>query len=142
MEEEEAESAESHDTKGGGLGGEGLITWDSALDCKSSAFTVAMGVRNKCGGEHHLPMVPVYSENVAETTVSLCLQADVEPNNEANRRLYENFICRTEGGAYGSSFEQCTPSIKRRGWLGYRFAAAPTRIRSLPCRPRLCGDQK
>ena len=44
-------------------------------------------------------MVPVYSENVAETTVSLCLQADVEPNNEANRRLYENFICRTEGGA-------------------------------------------
>ena len=70
------------------------------------------------------------------------VQADVEPNNEANRRLYENFICRTEGGAYGSSFEQCTPSIKRRGWLGYRFAAAPTRIRSLPCRPRLCGDQK
>ena len=55
------------DTKGGGLGGEGLITWDSALDCKSSAFTVALGVRNKCGGEHHLPMVPVYSENVAET---------------------------------------------------------------------------
>ena len=70
------------------------------------------------------------------------VQADVEPNNEANRRLYENFVCRTEGGAYGSSFEQCTPSIKRRGWLGYRFAAAPTRIRSLPCRPRLCGDQK
>jgi hypothetical protein len=52
-----------------GLGGvgEGLITWDSALDCKSSAFTVALGVRNKSGGEHHLPMVPVYSENVAET---------------------------------------------------------------------------
>ena len=61
------ESEDDRDTKGGGLGSEGLITWDSALDCKSSAFTVALGVRNKSGDEHHLPMVPVYSENVAET---------------------------------------------------------------------------
>ena len=45
---------------------EGLITWDSALDDNVSAFTVALGVRNKSGDEHHLPMVPVFSENVAE----------------------------------------------------------------------------
>ena len=54
------------------------------------------------------------------------MAADVEPDNEANRRLYENFICRTEGRAeYGSGFEPCAPSIKRRGWVGYRFPAAP-----------------
>ena len=45
---------------------DGLITWDSALADNLSAFTVALGVRNKSGDEHHLPMVPMFSENVAE----------------------------------------------------------------------------
>ena len=54
------------------------------------------------------------------------VQADVEPRNEANLRLYQNFVCRTKGAHERRRFVQCTPSLRRRGWVGYCFPPAPS----------------
>jgi len=105
-----------------------VVGFRSAVwDTQNRAWLFQNGVVRDKGnalGSHLMQNIVRYFLTLPQFQGRNAMMADVEKQNKANVRLYQNFICRTNGHD-GKKFKPCKPSSKapRQGFVAFRFDA-------------------